>query len=144
MSHPHSEIKSLILENVHQNINELTAGYHTQPLAFQYYPQLPAKHPFDKSILPKDLPCFELSNSENLNFNEDDWKRRDIVKIFGNDVGMVLFAELLLNLSLSENEQDEFELEGEGGFRGVGINSAEVRLNLPNNFAWTEEYWHDS
>ncbi len=56
---------------------------------------------------------------------------------------MVQFAELLLNLSLSQNAQDEFELEGESGFRGVGISSAEVRLILPNNLAWIEEHWED-
>ena len=144
LGHPHSEIKSLIVEYAPRNINELTAGYHTQPLAFEYYPQLPDKHPFDRCVLPKDLPCFELANSKNLAFTDDDWKQRDMVKICGSDVGMALFAELLLNLSLSHNEQDEFELEGESGYRGVGISSAEVKLFLPNHLAWTEEHWQES
>lgn len=54
--------------------------------------------------------------------------------------GMVSFAELLLNLSLPQNEQDEFELEGETDFRGVGIGGAEVKLFSPDHFAWTEEH----
>lgn len=144
LSHPHSEIKSLIVEYAYRNINELTAGYHTQPFAFEYYPQLPDKHPFDRCVLPKDLPCFELANSKKLNFTDDDWKQRDTVKIFGSDAGLVLSAELLLNLSLLHNEQDEFELEGENGFRGVGIGSAEAQLFLPGNLAWTEEHWQES
>ncbi len=144
LNHPHGEIKSLIIEYAYRNIGELTAGYHTQPFAFEYYPQLPDKHPFDRCVLPKELPCFELSNSKNLSFTDDDWKQRDTVRIFGSDTGLVLFAELLLNLSVPHNEQDEFELEGESGFRGVGINSAEAKLFLPGHLAWTEEHWQES
>lgn len=144
LNHPHSEIKSLIVEYAYRNLDDLTAGYHTQPFAFEHYPQLPAKHPFDSCVSPIDLACFELSNSKDLNFTDDDWKQRDTVKIFGSDVGMVSFAELLLNLSVPHNEQDEFELEGESGFRGVGIGSAEVKLFLPNHLAWTEEHWQES
>jgi len=141
LNHSHSEIKSLIIEYAPRNINELTAGYHTQPFAFEYYAQLPAKHPFDRCVLPKDLPCFELSNSTDLNFTEEDWKQRDTVKIFGSDTGLVAFAELLLNFSVPHNEQDEVQLEGESGFRGVGISSAEVQLFLPGHLSWTEEHW---
>jgi len=144
LNHPHSQIKSLIVENPPLDINKLPSGYYSQPFAFKYYPQFPAKHPFDRCILPADLPCFELSNSTNLNFTDEDWKQRDTVRIFGTDAGMVLFAELLLNLSLPNNKQDEFELEGESGFRGVGISSAEVKLFLPGNLAWTEEHWEES
>ena len=143
LNHPHSEIKTLIVEYARGKMNELTAGYHTQPFAFEYYPQLPDKHPFDRCVLPKDLPCFELSAAKNLSFTDDDWKERDTVKISGSDVGMVLFGELLLNLSLPHNEQDEFELEGESGFRGVGISSAEVSLFLPGHLAWINEHWQE-
>ncbi len=144
LNHPHGEIKDLIVEYGYRNIDDLTAGYHTQPFAFEHYPQLPAKHPFDSCVSPKDLACFELSNSKDLNLTDVDRKQRDTVKIFGTDVGLVSFAELLLNLSVSYNEQDEFELEGESGFRGVGIGSAEVKLFLPNHLAWTEEHWQES
>lgn len=144
LSHAHSEVKSLVMEYVPRNMNKLAAGYHTRPFAFEYYPQLPDKHPFDRCVLPKDLPCFALAHAKGLNFTENDWRERDTVKIFGSDVGIVSFAELLLNLSLPHNEQDEFELEGESGFRGVGIGSAEVRLFLPGHLAWTDEHWQES
>jgi len=144
LNHSYSEIKRLIVEYAPRSINNLTAGYHTQPFAFEYYPQLPAKHPFDRCVSPKDLPCFDLSNSTDLNFTDEDWKQRDTVKIFGSDVGLVTFAELLLNFSVPHNEQDEIQLEGESGFRGVGISSAEVSLFLPGHLAWTEEHWQES
>lgn len=143
LNHPHSEIKRLIVEYAPQSINNLTAGYHTQPLAFEYYARLPDKHPFDRSVLPEDLPCFELSNSTDLSFTDGDLKQRETVKFFGSDVGLVAFAELLLNFSVPQNELDEIQLEGESGFRGVGISSAEVSLFLPGHLAWTEEHWQE-
>ena len=94
--------------------------------------------------MPKDLASFELANSKNLNFTDEDWKERDTVRIHGSDTGLVAFAELLLNFSVSHNEQDEIQLEGESGFRGVGISSAEVQLFLPGHLAWTEEHWQGS
>lgn len=143
INHPHSDIKRLIVEYAPHSINNLTAGYHTQPFAFEYYAQLIAKHPFDSCVLPKDLPCFELSNSTGLSSTDEDWKQRDTVKIFGSDTGLVGFAELLLNFSVLHNDLDEIQLEGESGFRGVGISSAEVGLFLPGHLAWTEEHWHE-
>jgi hypothetical protein len=143
LSHSHSEIKNLIVEYAPRNINKLPSGYHTQPFAFEYYAQLTAKHPFDRCVLPKDLPCFELSNSKGLSFTDEDWKQRDTVKIFGSDIGLVAFAELLLNFSVPHNDLDEIQLEGESGFRGVGVSSAELSLFLPGHLAWTEEHWQE-
>jgi hypothetical protein len=128
LNHSHSEIKRLIVEYAPPSIDNLTAGYHTQPFAFEYNAQLPAKHPFDSCVLAKDLPCFELSNATDLNFTNEDWKQRDTVRIHGSDTGLVAFAELLLNFSVPDSELDEIQLEGESGFRGVGIMSAEVEL----------------
>jgi hypothetical protein len=51
---------------------------------------------------------------------------------------------LLLNISLPQSEQDEFELEYGSGFRGVGVNSAETRLFLPDHLFWTKEHWQDN
>jgi len=41
------------------------------------------------------------------------------------------------------DDLDEIQLEGESGFRGVGISSAEVSLFLPGHLAWTEEHWQE-
>jgi hypothetical protein len=47
---------------------------------------------------------------------------------------MVLFAELLLNAALPQNEEDEYELEGEGGFRGVGLIVQKLNCFCPVTF----------
>ncbi len=147
LNHPHSQINSLSVQP-HHNIKEWLTGYHTQPLAFEYHPKTAYLHPFNCfncQINPRDLPCFELSNSKKLNFTDEDWKERDTVKIFGSDAGLVIFAELLLNASLTEGEETEFALESEsGGYRAVGISSAEAILYLPGHLAWTEEHWEES
>ena len=70
---------------------------------------------------------------------EDEWAKRDTVKGFGSDRGSVLFAELLLNASRPRNPLDEYALEGELGFRGVGPGSSEVHLWLPGSPAWRDE-----
>ena len=140
-NHPESEIFNLIIEYAHMNLDKLPSGYHTKPFAFEYYPALSWKHPFDKYIDPRNLPCFSLSNMKRLVYTDEEWKNRDTVRIFGKDTGMVLFAELLLNAALPQSEEDEYQLEGEGGFRGVGINSAEVTLLLPGHIFWVDEHW---
>jgi hypothetical protein len=142
LTHPESDITNLIIESEYLNLENICSGYHTKPFAFNYYSRLTKKHPFDENINPQHLPCFSLTNLKDFLNSEDDWKKRDTVRISGSNEGMSLFAELLLNASLPQNEQNEYELEGERGFRGVGINSAEVILSLPGNFFWFEEHWN--
>ena len=60
---------------------------------------------------------------------------------FGSDEKNVRVAELLLNISRLDNTTDEYELESEMGFRGVGFGSAEVRLWLPGSVAWNDDVW---
>ncbi len=148
LNHAESDISNFVIECYRSELDRLSGGYHKKPFAFQYYPALTSKHPFDNCIEPQNLPCFALTNLEDFVNSEDDWNNRDTVKIFGSDKGgvctdegMVLFAELLLNIALPQNEQDEYALEGENGFRGVGINSAEVTLLLPGHIFWFDEHW---
>lgn len=133
----------MVVEYASPDIKNLAARYHTEPYAFEYYAQPTAKHPFDACVSPEDLPCFELSDSKGLSFTDEDWKRRDTVRIFGSDTGLVAFAELLLNVSVPQNGLDEIQLGGESGFRGVGIGSGEASLFLPGHLAWTEEHWRE-
>lgn len=141
LNHPESDIKNLSVEFSHSELANLPSGYYTKPFAFKYYPSISWKHPFDKCASPENLPCFSLAYLEGFAYTDEEWNKRDTVKIFGKDTGMVLFAELLLNAALPQNEEDEYELEGEGGFRGVGINSAEVKLFLPGHIFWFDEHW---
>lgn len=144
LNHPHSHIKNLIIDFDSPDIDNLRLGYNTQPLGFIYYAHLTEKHPFDRCVLPEDLPCFELSNSKDVYCTDEDWQQRDTVTISGCDTGLAAFAELLLNISVPHSELDEIQLEGESGFRGVGISSAEVRLWLPGSFGWMKEHWQES
>lgn len=141
LTHAESDILNLIIEYKHFDLVSLYSGYRTKPFYFEYYPALSWKHPFDKCIDPQHLPCFSLTNMEDFQNSDNDWKNRDTVRIFGSDTGMVRFAELLLNAALPQNEEHEYELEGEGGFRGVGINSAEVTMLLPGHTFWFAEHW---
>jgi hypothetical protein len=72
---------------------------------------------------------------------EEDWENRDTVIGFGNDEGSVRLAELLLNASTPQNQVDQYDLEGEAGFRGVGELSAGVTLFLPGSPGWDSERW---
>src|SRR5205085_11867307 len=111
---------------------------------FVYYPEVPQRHPFytcGHKISPIDLPCFGLTNKEDFLINEAHRRNRDVVIIHGTDKGLVNFAELLLNVGGDSNQDAEFILEGEGGFRGVGIHSAEVSLHLPGSLAWEQSDW---
>jgi hypothetical protein len=49
---------------------------------------------------------------------------------------MIRLAELLLDAGRPDNRVEEYELEGEGGFRGVGLHSAEAYLSLPGSGGW--------
>jgi hypothetical protein len=70
--------------------------------------------------------------------SEGDWANRDTVMGFGNDDVSVRLADLLLNFGSPQNEINEVVLEGEGGFRGVGVHSAEAAFYLPGSLAWPE------
>lgn len=142
LNHSESDISNLVIEYKHLDLAVPYAGYRTKPFYFEYYPELMRKHPFDKCIDPQHLPCFSLTNTEDFQNSDDDWKNRDTVRIFGSDAGMVRLAELLLNAALPQNEQDEYALEGEAGFRGVGIKSAEATLLLPGHIFWVNEHWN--
>ncbi len=141
IKHSESDIKYLIIEFAHSRIENLSAGLHLNPFAFEYYPQVIGRHPFNHSTDPAQLPCFGLTNLQDFVVSQEDLKNRNVIRIFGSAHGLALLAEMLLNLSQSSNEQDEIILEGEGGFRGVGVNSAEARFYLPGHQFWFDEHW---
>ena len=141
LTHSASDVKNIIIGNEYRDLEHLSGGYHTRPYGFVYYPRETHKHPFDKNIRPVDLPCFGLTNMKDFVVTEDDYRNRDTVRCFGSDAGDVLFAELLLNAGQPQNLTDEYELEGEGGFRGVGVLSAEVTLYLPEHVFWDKTKW---
>jgi hypothetical protein len=62
--------------------------------------------------------------------------RRDTVFGFGSLAGTVRLAELMLDASRPDSAENEIDLEGDAGFRGVAPASAELKLILPGSVAW--------
>lgn len=133
-----SDIRNLIIRSpfYHRRGSRLTVVPHS----FNYIQEEAHKHPFLR-LLPftsiQDLPCFFLTRSSNSVPPEGEGSR-DTVIGFGTDLAHALLAELLLNASAPENDVNEYALEGEAGFRGVGPLSAEVAIVLPGSLAWEE------
>ena len=139
LTHPRSDIKHLVIEFAY--LPEDHGGYITRPYAFSYTPAETKRHPwYDRpwSWRLPDLPVFVVTNLQDLIMTPQDWERRDTVRGCGSDAASVLFAELLLNAGRPENPVTEYQLEGEGGFRGVGEHSAEMHLFLPGSLGWTD------
>lgn len=140
LTHPTADVKTLIIE--FEYLHEAHGGYIVRPYAFAYTPADTERLPwYDRpwSWRPPDLPVFTLTNTEDLIIRPEDWERRDTVRGCGSDAASVLFAELLLNAGRPDNPMVEYQLEGEGGFRGVGEHSAEVQLFLPGSLGWGDE-----
>ncbi|MEM8529736.1 MAG: hypothetical protein AAGF95_02780 [Chloroflexota bacterium] len=138
LTHPASDIKRIMIEYAHNDRpNRNYPGYSTVPSCFYYSPTPTSRHPWSQDWFdPDDLPCFWLTNHEDMVIDEEQWKNRDTILGFGTDEAHIQLADLLLNASSGYNTIDEYELEGEGGFRGVGRLSAEVTLLLPGSFGW--------
>ena len=140
LTHPSSDIKHLVIE--FEYLPEDHGGYLTRPYAFTYTPAETERHPWYRrpwSWRLPDLPVFVVTTVDDAVYTEEDWARRDTVRGCGSDAASVLFAELLLNAGRPENPVTEYELESEGGFRGVGEQSAELHLFLPGSPGWTDE-----
>lgn len=132
LTHPASDIKHLVIEYEHKGWREEYPNYLValRPYEFTYYPREVGKYPWhSERPEPRHLPCFYLTNLNGA-ATEEDWYRRETIIGFGNDRGSIRLAELLLNASRPQNTLNEYELEGEAGFRGVGELSAEVKLHL--------------
>jgi hypothetical protein len=135
LTHPESHIKLLILDYKPGEEWDIVRGYRTLSSQLTFWHEKVNRHPFDDNIPVDALPLFNLTNKQNI-ASEHDWEKRDTVRCAGSRHGNVLFANLLLNLSVEEETCDEVDLEGEMGFRGVGRGSPEVTLLLPDSAGW--------
>lgn len=142
LTHPASSIKHLVIEFEYlQPVNH--NGYLTRPYTFTYSPSDNERYPWNASTwiwrCPPHLPVFVITNMDDAVYTDEDWERRDTVRGCGNDTASVLFAELLLNAGCPENAATEYTLEGEGGVRGVGEQSAEMHIFLPGSLGWNDD-----
>jgi hypothetical protein len=138
LTSPSSVVKNLIVE--YGGSTSRVSGHQTSPHSFEYYPEKISRHPWTRQNLQDlfGLPRFTVTNLKDFVITEQDWANRDTVMGFGNDDASVRLAGLLLNIGSPQNETSEVELEGEGGFRGVGVHSAEVSFYLPGSLAWPD------
>ena len=136
LANPSSHIKNLIVE--YRGNTPRVSGHQTLPWKFSFSPERIETHPWSRQNLNDlfGLPRFTVTNLKEFVVTEEQWAGRDTVMGFGNDDASVRLAALLLNFGSPGNETTEVVLEGEGGFRGVGIRSAEAAFYLPGSLAW--------
>lgn len=131
LSNPESDIALIKIRYSHYNILDHHINYFHKADKYEYISREIAKHPWTMIRCDdKLLPIFQLTNKQECTVNDDDWKNRDTIIITGFDFGMILFADLLLNIGSEKQKRNEFVLEDENGFRGVGPGSAEVVIWL--------------
>ncbi len=133
LTHPATQIQHLRVRFEHPD-PENHWGLATQPSFFVYNTDLPEKHPWTTSA-PSSMPVLTLTNRNEMSISFDPSEVNTLVG-FGNDVGSARLAELLLNAGLDNNPRDEYQLEGEPGFRGVGVASSELQIWLPGSLGY--------
>jgi hypothetical protein len=148
--HPEPETVELRLCHHQSQINVLrvrheqgswNAPYKTTPESFAYWPEPTERHPWAGTKNRSDLPRIEITTPDELGpLSDSDWLSGcDTVIGFGHDLSAVHMAELLLNASLDDNEQVEFDLEGDvGGYSSVAVGSAELQIWLPGGLGYIE------
>lgn len=137
-THPRSTITRLILDYCWAD-DWGDVGYASRPLSFGYYPTHQSRHPWlHQRLHPKALPVLDLTNEDELIMHPRDLPARNTAIGFGNYDAAARFAELLLNASRASSNGDEYVLEGEWGFRGVGIGSAEIKIWLPGSIGYLD------
>jgi hypothetical protein len=124
-------------------------GYRRKPLQFIYHPEIPERVPWNWHLDERNLPAFALDFRE-AGHPVDDLHKRDKAEISGHDDGLVLLAELLLNIGLpacdikpvdSNIPADKtYVLECSLGHSKVAKWSAEAQFHLPNSFSWPGRY----
>jgi hypothetical protein len=139
LTYPASDIKHLLIDYPYRDDNP-DVGFVTRLYGFQYTPAVTGKHPWigTPHVDPSDLPVFYLTNQESYTVTEEQEHARNTVVGFGFEAATTRLAELFLNMSLPHNPVNEYVLEGEGEYRGVGIHSAEVRFFLPGSLGWDD------
>jgi hypothetical protein len=149
--HPEPETVELHLRHHESQIDLLrvrheqaswSAGYKTTPESYSYWPGMNERHPWAGWWANRaELPVIEITTRDELGpVNRRDYLAGcDTVIGFGHDLSAVRMAELLLNASLDDNDQVEFDLEGEvGGNPSLAVGSAEMQIWLPGGLGYID------
>jgi hypothetical protein len=139
LTHRASDIKHLLIDYPYRG-RDPDEGFVTRQYGFSYLPALPAPYRWIDLAQgdPDEFPRFQLTNQAACTVTDAEWQARDTLLGFGFEAASVRLAELFLNIGLPHNPVNEYILEGEGGQRGVGIHSAEVRFFLPSSAGWAD------
>jgi hypothetical protein len=141
LSHPASDIRTLRIRTPPSP----GLGLALAPLWYDYWPRQPGRHPWDgERVDPWDLPAVHLTDHDEAGAVTDaQWRDRDTVVGFGTQHGIARFGQFLLDIGDPHGAGDEYELEGEPGFRGVAPLSAELSVWLPGSLGWEPGYGLD-
>lgn len=116
LTHPASDVQVLRLITPEHGMR-----LRVQPTSYEYWPSDHDKHPWiHESTDGWGLPWVNLTRSEGFTrLSEDEWQDRDLVIGFGGIHGTIRMGQLLLDAGRDNDARDEYEMEGEIGFRGV-------------------------
>jgi hypothetical protein len=140
LSHPASDIRTLRIRT--PPASDPLNGLALAPLWYDYWPQQPHKHPWDDGdrVDPEDLPALYLTSHDELGPHDGEWLvARNTVVGFGTLQGIARFGQFLIDIG-NPVTGDEYDLEGEVGFRGVAPLSAELKISLPGSFGWEPRF----
>jgi hypothetical protein len=136
LRHPSSDVREIVYRSQPLNTADPPVGLSVLPFAFRYFPSVTRKHPWWNERETMDLPLVALSTQNEFAHTDDEWRGRNTLFLESSLLGTVRFAELLLNAGCSWNQVNEYELEGDAGFRGVAPMSAELLIVMPGSTAW--------
>jgi hypothetical protein len=148
--HPEPETVEVHLRHHDSQINLLrvrheqvswNADYKTTPESFSYWPEEVARHPWIERSNRAELPLVEITTRDELGpiNTRDILSGCDTVIGFGHDLAAVRVAELMLNASLDDNNEVEFDLESDvGGYPSVAVGSTELRIWLPGGLGFID------
>lgn len=133
LTHPRATLRRVLIGHDWDEAPDMP-GFHESPLRHNFSPEWHVnRHPWThRPLAPRELPVLYLT-PEDLFSDVVELEGRVVGVGFGHCAASALLADLLLQLSLAKNQQDEIDLEGEWGFRGVGPNSVDISLYLPGS-----------
>ncbi len=139
LTHPECKIRQIVIREGVRHKRHWAGDLVTVPVAFHYRPQQASKFPFQTDACTCWLPLLALSNGEEcVGQSDQDWQARDTIWIQSGSRGTFRFAELLLNAGSNDNENFEYSLEGEAGYRSLAPMSTELKIYLPGADFWID------
>lgn len=133
LTHPSTELRLIRVVSP----APAAVGLRTTQMQFSYVPSDPQRHPWEPegAIAPWDYPSLCVMVDDKRSAHPETGVR-DVLRGFGSAAGMSRLAQLFLDASRPTTRQAEFDLECEGGFRGVSPQSAELKIVLPSSEVW--------